>query len=231
MEEKKIKHSAIRMKKKQAKKLAELKHCCIPSTVVKTETVEYEDGSIQVVNPDIKSNGNGTFGKAGEYYKEIKAKRVKYLDASYSGKTVKGHKKRRKQPWYMLTSGKCYNYEERHASFGAHTKCYRVKSEQKIFHDLYTIPKFTKEELTIRLLRARMKAWELKNPMPPKDMFYWQEMKPWVNRYQQKLSQVAGAMGLMKDNLPTYFNEMYNKYEIQFNEEYAEHQKEINKAA
>lgn len=229
---KKIKHPAVRMKKKRANLLAQLTYCCIPATVVKTEVVEYEDGTKQVVNPNIKSNGNGTFGTAGKYYREIKAKRVAYLNEAYSGKSVKGHKRRRKQPWYMLTKGKCYNYEERKTSYGTRTDSFRVKSEQKIFHDMYNIPKLTKEELVTRLLSAKMQDWEKKDPMPPKDMFYWQEMKPWISRWQHKFNQVTDALGLLSGNkMPENIKEMYESYEKQFNEEYKQHWAEENKAA
>ena len=231
----KIKHPAVRMKKKQARKLAELEHCCIPATVVKLAEVKDEETGevIQVVNPDIKSNGNGTFGKEGAYYKELKAKRQEYLNKNYSGRAIKGHKIRRKQPWYMLTKGKCYNYEERTTSWGKMTKAFRVESEYSKMYKRTKIPKLTKEELTIRLLSARMKAWEIKNPMPPKDMFYWQEMKPWISRYQQKFSQVAGAMGLLNGpgKMPKKIKEMYEMYEKQFNEEHNKHWAEEHKAA
>lgn len=218
---KKIKHPAVKMKKKRAKLLAQLTYCCIPATVVKTEVVEHEDGTKQVVNPDIKSNGNGTFGTADKYYREIKAKRVAYLNEAYSGKSVKGHKRRRKQPWYMLTKGKCYNYEERKTSYGTRTDSFRVKSEQKIFHDIYNIPKLTKEELVTRLLSAKMQDWEKKNPKPSKDnLFYEQEIGPWVNRYQQKHSQVTGSLGLLSGKVKQWVKDSYEKYEKEMQEEH-----------
>ena len=218
---KKIKHPAVKMKKKRAKLLAQLTYCCIPATVVKTEVVEYEDGTKQVVNPDIKSNDNGTFGTAGKYYREIKAKRVAYLNEAYSGKSVKGHKRRRKQPWYMLTKGKCYNYEERKTPYGTRTDSFRVKSEQKIFHDMYNIPKLTKEELVTRLLSAKMQDWEKKHPKPNKDdLFYGQEIGPWVNQYQQKHSQVAGSLGLLSGKVKQWVKDSYEKYEKEMQEEH-----------
>lgn len=182
----KIHHPAIKMKAKAAKKLAELKHCCIPKTVVKTEVIEHEDGASSIVNPDIKPNGNGKFGKEGSYYKELKAKRVAYLKSNYSGKFRKsGHRIRRKQPWYMLTSGKCYNYEERKTSYGAATMCFRIKSESQKLYERTLIPRFTREELIIRLLSAKLKDWEDKNkrPIPENDiqqhMFKEYSMKLW----------------------------------------------------
>lgn len=228
----KIKCPAVHMKRKQARKLAELKHCCIPSTIVKTETVEYEDGTVQVVNPDIKSNGNGTFGKEGAYYKELKAKRQEYLNKNYSGRVIKGHKIRRKQPWYMLTKSKCYNYEERTTTWGKMSKAFRVESEYSKIYKRTEIPKLTKRESTIQLLSAKMEAWEKKNPMPSKDMFYWQEMKPWINSWQHRFSQVAGALRLLSGRkMPKNIKEMYESYEKQFDEEYKQHWFEVGKAA
>lgn len=230
----KIKCPAVRMKKKQARKLANLKHCCIPATVVKLVEVKDEETGevIQVVNPDIKSNGNGTFGKEGAYYRELKAKRQEYLNKNYSGKTAKGHKTRRKQPWYMLTKGKCYNYKGKTATWGKMSKTFRVESEYSKMYKCTEIPKLTKGELTIRLLSARIKAWEMKNPMPPKDMFYWQEMKPWINRWQHKFNQVAEVLGLLSGKkMPENIKEMYESHEKQFNEEYKQHWAEENKAA
>lgn len=242
----KTKHPAVKAKAKAAKKLAELKHCCIPKTVVKTEVVEYEDGTTHVVNPNIKPDGNGKFGKEGDYYKELKAKRVEYLKNNYSGKIIKGHRIRRKQPWYMLTRGKCYNYEEREFSWGKCTKAFRVKSESKMFHDNTIVPKFTKEELIIRLLSTKLKDWETKNPKPSKeDLFYWQEIKPWINNYQQYHTKITRQMGLLgkvgnvfqkstnsttSTKLANFVKESYLKYETEFKKEYEEHWNKQNAA-
>lgn len=202
MEEKKqkIKHPAVQMKKKQAKKLAKLKHCCIPSTVAKTQTVEYEDETKQVVNPDIKLNGNGTFGKEDGYYKELKAKRQKYLNENYSGKTIKGHKIRRKQPWYMLTRNKCYNYEEKKLDWGTETKAFRVESEYSKMYKHVEVPKFTKEELVIRLLSAKTNKWEKKNPKPEKEgnLFYSQQIDPWIAEYEAAHDKIVKQLNIEK---------------------------------
>lgn len=242
----KTKHPTVKAKAKTAKKLAEIKHCCIPTTVVKTEVVEYEDGTTHVVNPNIKPNGNGKFGKEGDYYKELKAKRVEYLKNNYSGKIIKGHRIRRKQPWYILTHGKCYNYEEREFSWGKHTAAFKIKSERQIFHERTIVPKFTKEELIIRLLSTRLKDWETKNPKPSKDdLFYWQEIKPWINNYQRHHTKITGQMGLLEKvgnlfqeskSLPIskkiadFIKESYKKYEEEFNKEHEEYWNKQNAA-
>ena len=199
-EKNKTKHSAIKMKAKKAKLLARLTYCCIPSTVVKTQTIEYEDGTAQVVNPDIKPNGNGTFGKEGEYYKELKAKRQKYLNENYSGKTIKGHKIRRKQPWYMLTRNKCYNYEERKFDWGTKTEAFRVESEYSKMYKRVEVPKFTKEELVIRLLSAKTDKWEKKNPKPEKEgnLFYSQQIDPWIAEYEAAHDKIVKQLDIEK---------------------------------
>ena len=226
-ENKTQKFPAVKMKAKRAKLLASLKHCCIPSTLVTTQEIEYEDGSKQIVNPQIKPNGNGPIGKAGDHYKELKAERKKYLNAHFSGKAIKGHRVKRKQPWYTLTRGQCYNYEEQKASWGAHTNHFRVESEYSKLYKRTIIPKFTREELTIRLLSAKMEDWEKRNPKPSKnDMFYWQEIGPWVNRYQAAHSRVAGKLGLLSSpKVPDFVKESYYKYEIQLNKDYEEYNK------
>lgn len=72
-------------------------------------------------------------------YKNIKKKREEFLKKSFSGICrfySKQSQKRqfvrtRKTPWYMLTCGKQYNYEERKFPGGAHTGYFRVDSEMK----------------------------------------------------------------------------------------------------
>ena len=86
---KRIHVKAVRMKKKTLKKLNDQKHCCIPEYIkAPTEDVEYKCPFI-----------------------DIKKARIAYLKTHYRAK------KKRNAPWYMLTSGKCYNYEERQKSF------------------------------------------------------------------------------------------------------------------
>lgn len=221
------------MKAKKVKLLKALKHCCIPATTIKTKTVEFEDGTKQVVNPNIKPNGNGPFGKAADYYKELRAKRKKYLSTNFSGKIIRCHKKKSKQPWYTLRRGKCYNYEERKQSWGSLLKAFRVESEYYSMYKRTIVPKFTREELTIRLLSAKLSDWEKKNPMPTKDnMFYWEEIKPWINRYQDAHSQIAGKMGLLSlKKIPDFVNESYHKYDYKIGDEYNEYWNEKAKAA
>lgn len=222
---KNTKYPAVKMKEKRNKKLLRLKHCCIPATCVKTETIELEDGTTMVVNPDIKPNGNGTFGKAGQSYKDLKKARIKSLKSLFIKKGNGYCKIRRKQPWYTLMRKKHYIYEERKESYGSRTDYFKKKSEYFSMYKRTIIPKFTREELIIRLLSAKLADWEKKNPRPSKDsMFYWQEMKPWINSYQAAHSAITGSMGLLKKTpLPEFVKESYEKYEKEFNKEYEEH--------
>lgn len=223
----KKKHPAVKMKAKRERKLAILKHCCIPATKIKTEIVEYEDGTQQVVNPKINPNGNGPIGKASDDYKELRAARKEYLRKHFK------QKKRRKQPWYMLTRGKCYNYEERKTQYGTRTDYFRVESEYSQLYKRTIVPKFTKEELTIRLLSAKMNDWEKKDPMPSKeDLFYWEEIKPWINRYKDAHTRIAGKMGLLSNiNIPDFVTKSYDKYDYKINEEYEKYWREKAKSA
>ena len=47
-------------------------------------------------------------------YTKIKNNRIEFLNNNFSGKK---HKKR-KTPWYMLTSGRVYNFEQHDEKFG-----------------------------------------------------------------------------------------------------------------
>lgn len=184
MNEKKERHPAIKMKKRRNKKLETLRYNCIPKASVKTEIVEYEDNTTATINPNIKPNGNGIFGDAGKYYRDMKFERIKYLNKHYK------HSKytRRRRPWYYLTKGICKNYETRNVSWGEHTTYWRTKSEMGIFNDKYTIPRFTREELVIRLLDEKVKKWVTKHPYPNQGLFYEKEMPLYIqNEYDESL--------------------------------------------
>lgn len=147
----------------------------------------------KVDNPNITINKDGK--KVLDYnldlltpYREVKEKYVKYNKEHYSGKK----NSIRKIPWYTMTSGKCFNYEEREEPFGKATKYYRIPSEAKIFTDKTTIPKMTHEKYKELLVDAKLKDWEKKHPRPiPKDdaqrdLFEAQFMVPWVDEHTKE---------------------------------------------
>lgn len=173
-------NKAVRLLAKRAATLAAIMLCCIPKTVAKVETVEYEDGTTHVVNLDIKPNGNGSrVGPAHSEYIKLHNERKNYLREHYRTRT------RSKTPWYMLTSGKCWNYKTQESLDSK--DCYKRKlSEQGEFHNKYKIPKFSKEQYTLGVVRDTVKQWEKTNPMPQetikgtKNAFYAQEYSKWI---------------------------------------------------
>lgn len=176
-------HKAVHLLAKRAATLAAIALCCIPTCTAKLVEVEYEDGTTTMVNPDIKPNGNGRkVGPASSAYTEIRDARKKYLREHYRTRT------RSKTPWYMLTSGKCWNYEAQlnKESLDSDTNRMCKLSEQGEFHNKYKIPKFTREQYIIGTVRDRVRQWEIQHPAPQKmidgtkNAFYDQEHSQWI---------------------------------------------------
>lgn len=170
---------AVRMIARRTKK--HTFKCCIPSTVVKTIEVEYEDGTKQLVNPDIKPNGNGSnVGPASSAYTDIRDARKKYLREQYRTRT------RSKTPWYMLTSGKCWNFETQQESVDSDACYTRKLSEQGYFHNKTLIPKFTREQYVLDSVKHIASKWDSMHPEPQeyingtKNAFYDQEHSQWI---------------------------------------------------
>ena len=179
----KVKHPAVKMKAKRAKKLAAALHCCIPATVVKTVEMMRDSGTTYIVNPDINPDtGNGKKWTPDATYRPVRDDRKEYLRNHYK------NKRKSKRPWYYLTTGKCYNYETRKKSWGDHTDFFRVPSETKKFADKYVIKRFNRAMYTIGVVRDAVKQWERRNPMPKeeiegtKNAFYAAEYSDWMNR-------------------------------------------------
>jgi len=127
-----------------------------------------------------------------ETYDEVKAKYKAWNKEHYSGLK---HSKR-KSPWYVMTSGKQYNFETRKTSWGEHTDYFRVLSEAGKFHNLHTISKTTHEQYKERLIEAKLKDWEKKHPRPipkddkQKDLFEAQFMVPWVDEHTKAREEI-----------------------------------------
>lgn len=161
-------HKAVRLLAKCIATLDAMSLCPIPTCTAKLVKVEYEDGTTAMVNPDIKPNGNGSkVGPASSEYIELRESRKKYLREHYRTRT------RSKTPWYMLTSGKCWNNGT------------RTTSETGMYN--YTIPKFSREQYIVGLAKAECENWEKTHPMPLKEIdgtknaFYQTEYSQWVN--------------------------------------------------
>lgn len=124
-------------------------------------------------------------------YSEIRAKWKAWNKKHYSGKP--GSK--RKKPWYIITSGKQYNYEERQMSWGAYTNYFRVLSEAGIYNKAKS--RMTKQLYQDLLIEAKAKDWVAKHPRPvpydslQKDLFEAEFMLPWIDEYTKQREKIA----------------------------------------
>lgn len=123
--------------------------------------------------------------EALEYYRETKKRIEEWNKKHYSGKRFA----KRKQPWYMLTTGKQYNYEERTMPYGQCVNYFRVRSEVARFNQ--RTGKLTRSQFLDRLIQAKVDDWERKNPRPvkhdplQKDLFEEEFMDDWyIKRLQ-----------------------------------------------
>jgi hypothetical protein len=179
-----MKDSRKRAKQVRQRKVARLaaysrkntvRNCTIPT--VDTTTNNFKEieqfGKKCIVNTDIEANGNGKkwTNENTKWYSEIKETRKKYLKEHYSGRhndpaNPKHGFKKCKQPWYKLTCGKCYNYEERKTSFGAMTTVFRIPSEMKVMNERLNPKKMTQQEYWEKLTQHKLDKWIRKNPAP-----------------------------------------------------------------
>lgn len=119
---------------------------------------------------------------------EMKKKWIEYNSKHYSGKRnkIRNPRKRHKTPWYVICSGKQYNYEERNLSWGTCVSYFRVPSEAKRFHDK-TLHKLSHMDYLSKLAEAKLKDWDKKNPRPvpydpqQRDLFEAEFNLPWIS--------------------------------------------------
>jgi hypothetical protein len=128
--------------------------------------------------------------EALEYYRETKKRIEEWNKKHYSGKRFA----KRKQPWYMITTGKQYNYEERTMPYGQCVDYFRVRSEAARFNQ--RTGKLTRSQFLDRLIQAKVDDWERKNPKPikqdstQKDLFENEFMNEW---YEKRLRAYENA--------------------------------------
>lgn len=123
--------------------------------------------------PIVYSDGGGK--KQGEpapqWYQDMKKARIDYLNKHFS-------KRKKNRPWYMLTTGKCWNYEERKLSWGTETKKWRVPSEIATLNNRLPVTKAT-EQL---LIEHKMSRWDKRHPKPCEDNDLFKE--EFLNKWQ-----------------------------------------------
>lgn len=143
-----------------------------------------------------------------ERLSEIKEKWVKYNNSHYSGLRNKRHKC--KTPWYIINSGKQYNYEERKMSWGQLVDYFRVKSEAAKFHDKTINKKLTRKMFLSLLIESKLKDWDKKHPRPipfdplQRDLFEAEFMLPWINKRTEARERIIEKVLKMNNQANVY---------------------------
>lgn len=144
---------AVKMKARKAKILAANLYCNIPKPAPPAKVLE-----------------------ADKPYQELRDARKKELHRH--SRTPTGHI-RLKTPWYMLTRGKIYKFDD--------TAWLKVESESTRLHNKTIKKKFTHEQLIVGMVQNKVKDWEKTNPEPLKEIngtknaFYETEHREWIN--------------------------------------------------
>ena len=140
----------------------------------------------------METNINSCFD-ALKHYRDIKQRCMEWNKKHYSGR----RNTKRKTPWYMITTGKQYNYEERKEPYGTAVKYYRVRSQAAKFYDKTIIRKMTHENYVELLINAKLQDWIKKHPCPidvhsiQKDLFEDEYMAEWNENKQKALENIT----------------------------------------
>ena len=115
-------------------------------------------------------------------YNTVKNKRKEYLKTHFGIRS-------KKQPWYMLTKGKCKNYEERMKSWGACVDYFDVPSETKVMSERVVIKCIGSANFMERLAQHKLAKWVRKNPAPcdEMDLFKNEFLEPWKEERDKAL--------------------------------------------
>ena len=145
-----------------------------------------------------------------ELYKQLKEKRRLYLKSHYSGLNLKKSYTKNK-PYFILTSGKQYNYEERNKSFGQCIDYFRVLSEVGKYHKKYENAfKMSKDEYIERLINHKINRWERRHPCPVNkfDIFYEEYFNNWKSDREKAIARIKEIVSFDNDK---YY--LYARYE------------------
>ena len=129
-------------------------------------------------------------------YKNIKKKREEFLKKRFSGRK----NTKRKTPWYMLTGGKQYNYEERQEPWGTQTDYFRVDSEMKELAKKNGILRGVRGECKLELYtKHKLNKWIKRNPKPcdDRDLFANQYLPEWENRKKEAETQIKNHLSFV----------------------------------
>lgn len=120
-------------------------------------------------------------------YDQAKQARKEYLKKNY---------RLSKKPWFMLVSGKQYNYETRHESWGDHTKWFRKPSETKILHDKNTKKSTGRVKYMESLAQHKLNKWIRNNPKPndKQNLFYKEFLEDWEKERDKALEHFRNVV-------------------------------------
>lgn len=135
-------------------------------------------------------------------YNTVKNNRKKYLNEHFRIRS-------KKRPWYILTKGKCKNYEERMKSWGACVDFYDVPSEIKLLHKKNTNKRIGKAKFMEGMAQHKLARWVRKHPAPcdESDLFKNEFLKPWDEERDKALERFRNVV------VSTYFKlKIYGRY-------------------
>lgn len=133
-------------------------------------------------------------------YREERDKRKEWLQENMTGAPYNHNCKyeyhgRFKKPWWYLTSGKCFNSEERKTQFGTCTKTWKVQSEASELYAKTIRHKMTREDYIEACIKHKLDKWKKTHPEPQKDdLFYKQEHPKWVADYETIHDKIVGEV-------------------------------------
>lgn len=132
-------------------------------------------------------------------YNTIKNKRKEYLKTNFSGRS-------KKQPWYMLTKGKCKNYEERTMSWGQCVNNFKVPSETKIMNERLVIKRMGKAAFMESVVQHKLTKWVRKHPAPcdESDLFKKEHLDPWKEERDKALERFRNVVVSTYHKLKVY---------------------------
>ena len=146
--------------------------------------------------------------KVSEYlvnYRKLKEERIQYLKNNYSGKknTI------RKTPWFMLTKGKQYNYEQRKETWGKQTDYFKVDSEMKKLTKKYVILRGIRGEYKYTgYIEHKLNKWIKKHPKPcdERDLFAQEYLTQWNEEKEKAKFDIQEKVLFKYINIFTFDN-------------------------
>ena len=137
-------------------------------------------------------------------YNQIKQARKEYLKKNY---------KNYKKPWYILVSGKQYNYEARHESWGDYTKWFRKPSEIKILHDKNTNKSIGRARYMEGLVQHKLNKWIRNNPAPndKQNLFYEEFLEDWEKERDETIEHFRDVVISIYDKTVLPFDSKKSK--------------------